>query len=90
MQFNCADYDEALDVEEKYKKRLEHEKIMEKQNSRPEELKVKKYVTYEAVNLKSHLYNKQLKMDKMFRELNAISYKPQRNEDGLVILDASK
>jgi hypothetical protein len=33
-------------------------------------------MTYEVVNLKSHLYNKQLKMDKMFRELNAITYKP--------------
>ncbi len=47
-------------------------------------------MTYEVVNLKSHLYNKQLKMDKMFRELNAITYKPQRNQDGFVILDASK
>ena len=29
-------------------------------------------------------------MDKMFRELNAITYKPQRNQDGFAILDASK
>ena len=28
------------------------------QNSRPEQLKVKKYMNYEVVNLKSHLYNK--------------------------------
>lgn len=79
-----------MDVEEKYKKRLEHEKIIEKQNGRPEALKVKKYVNYEVINLKSHLYNKQMKMDKMFRELNAITYKPQRNDQGLVILDATK
>lgn len=36
------------------------------QNGRTESEKVKKYMTYEMVNLKSHIYNKQMKIDKMF------------------------
>lgn len=87
VQFNSADYDEALDLDEKFKKRKEHEAIMDKLKERTEEMKVKKYLTYEVVNLKSHLYNKQMKMDKMFRELNAIQYKPNRNADGNIVLD---
>lgn len=72
LNFNQADYNEGLDVEERYKQRQMHEQIMKKYQSRPEEIKIKKYLTYEAINLRSNLYNKKLKMDKMFTELNAI------------------
>ena len=44
---------------------------MKKLEGRPEKLKVKKYLNYERLNLKSHIYNDSIKGQKMFNQLNA-------------------
>lgn len=55
--------------------------IMKKLESRPEQVKVKKYLDYERLNLKSHLYNETLKTEKMFRQLNAPKGQPPKKTE---------
>lgn len=60
-----------MDIDEKFKARKKHMDIMKKLETRPEKLKVKKYLDYERLNIKSHLYNETIKTEKMFMQLNA-------------------
>jgi hypothetical protein len=48
----------------------------------PEGMKVKKYLDFERLNLKSHLYNETIKTEKMFLQLNA-GPKPKLDETQL-------
>ena len=65
------------------KRRAAHDLIMKKLDSRPDDLKLQMFLKYEKLNLKSHLYNQTHKTDKMFRELNAIQYKPSKIEQSV-------
>lgn len=67
-------------MDEKFIRREKHEKIMKKLDARPDQIKLKQFLKYEKMNLKSHLYNQSNKTDKMFRELNAIQYRPKAEE----------
>jgi len=40
QSFNSVDLDETIDVDEKFKKRVIHEAIMKKLDSRPDQLKL--------------------------------------------------
>jgi len=60
-----------MDLDEKFKARKKHMDIMKKLETRPEQLKIKKYLNYERLNIKSHMYNETLKTEKMFQQLNA-------------------
>ena len=72
MQFNEVDLQENIDVDEKFKKRMHHEEVMKKLDSRPQAKKVSQFLKYERMNMLSHLYNKSNKTDKVFTELNAL------------------
>jgi len=48
---------------------------MKKLDSRPDDKKLQQFLKYEKMNLKSHLYNKSNKTDRMFRDLNALQSK---------------
>lgn len=50
---------------------------MKKLEERPEGLKVKKYLDFERLNLKSHLYNDIMKTEKMYMQLNAAPKPPK-------------
>lgn len=60
-----------MDIDEKFKARKKHQEIMNKLDTRPDQVKLKKYLDYERLNIKSHLYNETIKMEKMFMQLNA-------------------
>ena len=60
-----------MDIDEKFKAKKKHMEIMKKLDARPEGVKVKKYLDFERVNLKSHLYNEIIKTEKMFMQLNS-------------------
>ena len=47
------------------------EKILEKFRSLPEKEHINKFMKYEKVNLKTQIYNKNIKMDQMLKQLNA-------------------
>ena len=44
---------------------------MKKLEARSEKVKVQKYLNYERLNLKSHIYNDSIRGEKMFNQLNA-------------------
>jgi len=44
---------------------------MDKIQSRPENFKVKKYLNFERLNLKSHIYNEVVKTEKIYKQLNS-------------------
>lgn len=46
---------------------------MKKLESRPESMKVQKFLNFEILNLKSHIYNTVVKSEKTFNQLNAPS-----------------
>jgi hypothetical protein len=68
-----------MDIDEKFKAKKKHMEIMKKLEARPEGLKVKKYLDFERLNLKSHLYNETIKTEKMFMQLNT-GLKPKLND----------
>lgn len=55
---------------------------MQKLESRPESLKVQKFLNYERLNLKTNIYNSVLKQEKTFNQLNAPDQpeKPKKEE----------
>jgi hypothetical protein len=44
---------------------------MKKLEARSEQMKVKKFLNFERLNLKSHIYNESIKTEKIFNQLNA-------------------
>jgi hypothetical protein len=82
QSFNTVDIDETMDIDEKFKAKKKHMVIMNKLEARPEGMKVKKYLDFERLNLKSHLYNETIKTEKMFLQLNA-GPKPKLDETQL-------
>lgn len=75
QNFNTADLDETMDVDEKFKRRAHHERIMQKLDARPDNFKTAQFLKYEKINEKSHLFNQVQKTDRMYRELNAATIK---------------
>ena len=71
-----------MDLDEKFKAKKKHMEIMKKLEARSEGVKVKKYLDFERLNLKSHLYNETIKTEKMFLQLNA-GLKPKLDETQL-------
>ena len=63
--------DETMDIDERFKARKKHLETMQKLEIRPEKLKIKKYLNYERLNIKSHLYNEVMKNEKIFMQLNS-------------------
>ena len=94
MQFNEVDLQENIDIEEKFRLRMHHEQVMKKLDNRPQQHKVSQFLKYEKMNLLSHLYNKSLKQDKMYRDLNQLQTKSPflglQMEDGSVNKNFSK
>jgi hypothetical protein len=74
--FNVVDLDETMEMEEKFKARQKHEAIMKKLDARPVGYKEAQFRKYQTINEKSHMYNQQVKTDKMFRELNSVNQRP--------------
>ena len=62
---------------------------MKRIESRPEEVKIKKFMQYEKCNLRTHLYIKANKLDTLFKELNASKARPKLDFNGTAIIDSS-
>jgi hypothetical protein len=86
---NQSDFDATLDIHEKLKRTKMHQEILNRIESRPDEVKVKKFLQYEKCNMKTHLYMKANKLDTLFKELNASKGRPQVDFHGNIVVDAS-
>ena len=89
QEFDPIDLDEEMEIDEKYKKKLKHEKICEKFRSLGEQVHIRKFMNYEKTNAITHLYNKNRKIENMMKQMN-ITFANMQDEDGNQLMSYSK
>ena len=67
QEFDPIDLDEDMDIDEKFQKKQKHEAMCEKFRSLGEREHIKKFLKYEKTNAKTHLYNKNRKIESMMK-----------------------
>ena len=66
-EFDPIDMDEAMDLDEKYKRKKKLEQMLQKFRDMPESEQIKKFIKYERVNYKTQLYNKSRKIESIMK-----------------------
>ena len=85
-EFDPIDMDEAIELDEKYKRKKKLEQMLQKFREMPESEQIKKFIKYERVNFKTQLYNKSRKIDSIMKQLNSNNPLVEKDEDGIELM----
>lgn len=85
-EFDPIDMDEAMELDEKYKRKKKLEQMLQKFREMPESEQIKKFIKYERVNFKTQLYNKSRKIDSIMKQLNSNNPLVEKDEDGIELM----
>jgi hypothetical protein len=85
-EFDPIDMDEAMELDEKYKRKKKLEQMLQKFREMPESEQIKKFIKYERVNYKTQLYNKSRKIDSIMKQLNSNNPLVEKDEDGIELM----